>query len=75
MAKRSVKLVSPEDVNVTSEPVLEPTDEQEAEWEEEARRIREQGLAPYRAMHDQQVEQDELIADLMFKETMRELEG
>ena len=75
MAKRSVKLVSPEDVNVTSEPVLEPTDEQEAEWEEEARRTREEGLAPYRAMHEQQVEQDELIADLMFKETMRELDG
>lgn len=74
MAKRTVTLASVEDEMPTNEPDLEPTDEQEEDWEREEKEKRERALAPYRAMHEQQVEQDELIAELMFKETMRELE-
>ena len=44
------------------------------EIERERRRQWESKIAPYRAMAQQQNEQDELIAELLFKETMRELE-
>lgn len=57
------------------DPIEEPTEEQIAEWEGEADAQHEAGLEPYRAMARQQAEQDEILADLLFKDTMRELEG
>ena len=53
----------------------EPTPEQLAAWEQEEEDKREEQLAPYRAVARQQNEPDELIAELMFKEAMRELEA
>lgn len=60
--------------NDSIDPIEEPTPEQIAEWEDEREEERERQLAPYRAFAQQQAEQDELIADLLFRETMRELE-
>lgn len=71
MAKRSVKVATPE------EPVLEMpemTEEELAALEEARSQERAQRLAPYRAVHEQQNEQDDLLAELLFKETLRELE-
>ena len=71
MAKRSIKVDVPAQV---VDPVEEPTPEQLAEWEEDSEREREARLAPYRALHEQQNEQDDILAELLFKETMREME-
>lgn len=73
MAKKKAAEVEPV-VELVEEPDMEPTDEDIARWEEESKEEREKRLAPYRALARQQSEQDELIAELMFKETMRELE-
>lgn len=63
MAKRTV----PVDDTPVIEPVEQPTDEQIAEWDEDRQREHEEALAPYRAVHDQQNDQDDLLAELMFE--------
>ena len=70
MAKRQVPVPEPEG---TMEPDIQPTDEEQAQWEEETRRAHEESLAPYQAVHRQQNEQDDLLAELLFKDTMRDL--
>lgn len=72
MASRSVILNQMNTQPV--EPVEEPTEEQIAEWEGEQKRERNAQLAPYRALHEQQNEQDDILAELLFKETLREME-
>lgn len=71
MAKRTVKIDAEENLTPL-EP--EPTEEEKAAWEAEEKAKHEAKLAPYRAFYRQQSEQDELIAEMMFKETMREIE-
>ena len=64
MAKRSVK--SP----TLGEPIeqeYQPTDEEQAQWEEDARQTHEATLGPYRAVHEQQNDQDDLLAELLFE--------
>lgn len=63
MAKRTV----PVDDAPVIEPMEEPTEEQIAEWEEERREARENALEPYRAVHAQQNDQDDLLAELLFE--------
>lgn len=50
------------------------TDEEIARLEQEREEEREARLAPFRAMHEQQNEQDDLLAELLYRETLRELE-
>ena len=63
MAKRTV----PVDYIPVVEPVEEPTEEQTREWDEDRQREREAALAPYRAVHSQQNDQDDLLAELLFE--------
>lgn len=70
MAKRSVKAPEPEQ----DEPVQEMTAEEIAAAEAERAAERERRMAPYRAVHEQQCEQDDLLAELLYRETLRELE-
>lgn len=71
MAKRKVILEE------STDPVENPeemTPEEAEEVEREEAEKREKALAPYRAVHEQQNEQDDLLAELLFKDTMRDLE-
>ena len=63
MAKRSV----PVDETPAVEPIEEPTEEQLAEWEAQRQREHDDSLAPYRAVHAQQNDQDDILAELMFE--------
>ena len=63
MAKRTV----PVDDTPVVEPVEQPTYEQIAEWDEDRQREHEEALAPYRAVHAQQNDQDDILAELMFE--------
>ena len=74
MAKRKVILEeSPENTDPAENPE-EMTPEEAEEVEREEAEKREKALAPYRAVHEQQNEQDDLLAELLFKDTMRDLE-
>lgn len=65
MAKRTVNTGLPEEPPVTQE---EGVSAEEAQAIEAANRAeRDRILAPYRELHQQQVEQDELIAELLFQ--------
>lgn len=64
MAKRTVKAGEPEE---NLEPMEEPTEEQIAAWEQEREEKREARLAPYRAVHEQQNDQDDILAELLFE--------
>lgn len=66
MAKRTVKAPEPEEIT-GMEPEEEPTDEQREEWERESEEEHERSLAPYRAVHEQQNDQDDLLAELLFE--------
>ena len=55
--------------------IPEPTDEEIAEWEAERRRQEEKRLAPYRAFAQAEKDQDDLLAELLFKDTLRDLEA
>ena len=63
MAKRTV----PMDDAPVVEPVEQPTEEQIAEWDDDRQREHEAALAPYRAVHAQQNDQDDILAELMFE--------
>lgn len=66
MAKRTVKS-APEEELTEMEMAEQPTDEEQRAWEDEEERKREESLAPYRAVHEQQNDQDDLLAELMFE--------
>ena len=66
MAKRTVKS-APEEELTEMEMAGQPTDEEQRAWEDEEERKREESLAPYRAVHEQQNDQDDLLAELMFE--------
>ncbi len=70
MARRSVKAPEPGEAY---EPEYQPTDEEQAQWEEDARQAHEATLEPYRAVHTQQNDQDDLIAQIYYELTMVEL--
>jgi len=72
VTKRTVIIPETEETVIPEE---QPSDEDWAEWERQRRAAHEKRLAPYRAFHEQQNEQDDLLAELLFQETMRELEG
>ena len=65
MAKRSVKAAGT-GVEI-EEAVAEMTEEEIAATEAAIREEREERLAPYRAVHAQQNDQDDLLAELLFE--------
>lgn len=67
MAKRTVKAPLPEEEITGMEPEEQPSDEQQREWEEEERRKHDESLLPYRAVHSQQNDQDDLLAEALFE--------
>ena len=74
MSKRQVILDESPEITDAAEIPEEMTPEEAEEVEREEAEKREKALAPYRAVHQQQNEQDELLAELLFKDTMRDLE-
>ena len=66
MAKRTVKSPDPEEMT-GMEPEDWPTDEQWEEWERERKAAHEAEMAPYRAVHEQQNDQDDLLAEALFE--------
>ena len=69
MAKRSVKLNEALEEEITQAEEMAPElDEKElAMIEDEQREEHEKSLAPYRAVHAQQNDQDDLLAELLFE--------
>ena len=72
--------MAPDEMNLM--PEHDPTPEEIAEWERERREREEAELAPYREAARQRketaeiaAEHDELISELLFESTMRDLEG
>ncbi len=70
MAKRSVKATEQDE---GFEPEYQMTDEELAAIAESARQAREAALAPYRAVHEQQNDQDDIIAQIFYELTLVEL--
>ena len=67
MAKRTVKAPEPGEEITDMEPEDWPSDEQWEEWEQERKAQHERELGPYRAVHEQQNDQDDLLAEALFE--------
>lgn len=67
------EILTPEEEMVAEEPMPEPPFDPE-EWERKRKEEWEAELAPFKALHAQINEHDELMAETLYEVTMLELE-